>query len=80
MLVIRSLIFLLLQIVITPVFSLLALLTFPFNRETEDVHDPINPDHTVLYFCRHPSLALLHLTIQYSRKSEKFHGIPVSSG
>jgi 1-acyl-sn-glycerol-3-phosphate acyltransferase len=34
MLVIRSLIFLLLQIVITPVFSLLALLTFPFNRLT----------------------------------------------
>ena len=34
MLVIRSLIFLLLQIIITPVFALLALLTFPFSRLT----------------------------------------------
>ena len=34
MLVIRSLIFLLLQIIITPVFALLALLTFPLSRLT----------------------------------------------
>lgn len=34
MLVIRSLIFLLLQIIITPIFSLLALLTFPFSPLT----------------------------------------------
>src|SRR3989338_10835792 len=34
MIFIRSLIFLLLQILITPVFALLALLTFPFSRLT----------------------------------------------
>jgi 1-acyl-sn-glycerol-3-phosphate acyltransferase len=34
MLVIRSLIFLLLQIIITPVFAMLALSSFPFNRLT----------------------------------------------
>jgi 1-acyl-sn-glycerol-3-phosphate acyltransferase len=34
MLVIRSLIFLILQIVITPIFSMLALLSFPFDRLT----------------------------------------------
>ncbi len=34
MLLIRSLIFLLLQILITPVFAMLALLSFPFNRLT----------------------------------------------
>ncbi len=34
MLVIRSLIFLLLQIIITPIFAMLALLTFPFSRLT----------------------------------------------
>jgi len=34
MLVIRSLLFLLLQIIITPIFALLALLTFPFSRLT----------------------------------------------
>ena len=34
MLVIRSLIFLLLQIIITPIFALVALLTFPLSRLT----------------------------------------------
>ncbi|MDX8386533.1 MAG: lysophospholipid acyltransferase family protein [Gallionella sp.] len=34
MLVFRSLLFLLLQIIITPIFALLALLTFPFSRLT----------------------------------------------
>ena len=34
MLVIRSLIFLLLQIIITPIFAMLALLSFPFSRLT----------------------------------------------
>ena len=34
MLAIRSLIFLLLQIIITPVFAMLALLSFPFSRLT----------------------------------------------
>jgi 1-acyl-sn-glycerol-3-phosphate acyltransferase len=34
MLVIRSLIFLLLQIIITPIFAMLALLSFPFDRLT----------------------------------------------